>query len=702
MEARVSPNGADSSGSSGVDGPLPNSTRQYEPGAAGIEDHVQFSTSASDTGNSGEKRRSAEEQHRRSFEENAADVQGSIAAAKLQALIFNPRNDVVMRLECMSEKELKNILVIIKLGVFAGIILLCALFVLKFKRNERWFVDHGNIPLLNVVVGAICLATLSGSITHSSWNIRKAIHSDKRWTRRRKYSTVLFFTLPCIQIFSTLAYIVGNSYVLRGNCRWFSGVVIWCGFAQWAIGWGGTFALLAVLGHNSNPAPPLPDGSTIQTEYGLDAMVLDMPVLQYHWPKFAYLAAHITVQLGLCIYLQKNGAGDQAGIFSRHECETGNLNCVMDTVTLTLASVSIVSLVGMLCWWAISIRLAVHNFKRWSYIGHRAGNLNLRFQVRFLSYSVAFFIICCILLWFVKLQSCASFVETWLGFSPLFIVMTVTCVSMAFIYQPKQADPDMALYYVMKQAFSWTEAFKEQKLQLRNAMKPDSEHLQRAPMFCVETAIKLLYFSALCYGYQEEGATSPLNIEVALAMYDLKQHELLREVREDSKVLLAWNHRMMVIAFRGTASIKNVAADLQMWLHVHPREHRKGRRWWRVPMVHAGFHRSWTISGLSEKVLDHVRKCVDSCATPSDKPFQILLTGHSLGGALATMAAVDIAQRVCTAQHPVSISVYTFGAPRTGNHRFAEIYNDLAPDTWSVSAGVGSGLLCDVVVRLHT
>lgn len=31
----------------------------------------------------------------------------------------------------------QNILVIIKLGVFAGIILLCALFVLKFKRVRR-------------------------------------------------------------------------------------------------------------------------------------------------------------------------------------------------------------------------------------------------------------------------------------------------------------------------------------------------------------------------------------------------------------------------------------------------------------------------------------------------------------------------------------------------------------------------------------
>ena len=32
----------------------------------------------------------------------------------------------------------------------------------------------------------------------------------------------------------------------------------------------------------------------------------------------------------------------------------------------------------------------------------------------------------------------------------------------------------------------------------------------------------------------------------------------------------------------------------------------------------------------------------------------------------------------------LSISCYTFGAPRTGNHAFAREYDDLVPDTWGI------------------
>ena len=60
-----------------------------------------------------------------------------------------------------------------------------------------------------------------------------------------------------------------------------------------------------------------------------------------------------------------------------------------------------------------------------------------------------------------------------------------------------------------------------------------------------------------------------------------------------------------------------------------------------------------------------------------------LTTGHSLGGALATLAAVDIRKAIPECAH-LNISCYTFGAPRTGNHAFAYDYNELVPDTWGI------------------
>ena len=57
--------------------------------------------------------------------------------------------------------------------------------------------------------------------------------------------------------------------------------------------------------------------------------------------------------------------------------------------------------------------------------------------------------------------------------------------------------------------------------------------------------------------------------------------------------------------------------------------------------------------------------------------------GHSLGGALATLAGYDIA-RACPGAH---VSCYTFGAPRAGNHACAREFDRVLPDNWSVING---------------
>ncbi|HKV39917.1 MAG TPA: IPT/TIG domain-containing protein, partial [Blastocatellia bacterium] len=51
----------------------------------------------------------------------------------------------------------------------------------------------------------------------------------------------------------------------------------------------------------------------------------------------------------------------------------------------------------------------------------------------------------------------------------------------------------------------------------------------------------------------------------------------------------------------------------------------------------------------------------------------IYITGHSLGGALATMVGLYLATRTC--ERPASYSVYTFAAPTAGLQTFADSYN---------------------------
>ena len=53
-----------------------------------------------------------------------------------------------------------------------------------------------------------------------------------------------------------------------------------------------------------------------------------------------------------------------------------------------------------------------------------------------------------------------------------------------------------------------------------------------------------------------------------MKLYDLTSFELLWERERDTKALMAWNEDTLVLAFRGTASLRNVIADIQArsWL----------------------------------------------------------------------------------------------------------------------------------------
>jgi pimeloyl-ACP methyl ester carboxylesterase len=58
---------------------------------------------------------------------------------------------------------------------------------------------------------------------------------------------------------------------------------------------------------------------------------------------------------------------------------------------------------------------------------------------------------------------------------------------------------------------------------------------------------------------------------------------------------------------------------------------------------------------------------------------KLAVTGHSLGGSIATLAAVDIQTKI----KAVDI-IYTFGSPRTGNLNFSQFFKKLFPQSFRV------------------
>eukprot|EP00775_Hariotina_reticulata_P003437 gene3437-3709_t len=92
-------------------------------------------------------------------------------------------------------------------------------------------------------------------------------------------------------------------------------------------------------------------------------------------------------------------------------------------------------------------------------------------------------------------------------------------------------------------------------------------------------------------------------------------------------------------------------------------------------MVHSGFLSAY--DSIKPKVL----KLVDTLTSDATKerPWQIFVTGHSLGGALATLCAYDLAGRR-------SVTMYTYGAPRVGNKAFAGAFNErLQGRSWRIT-----------------
>ena len=102
----------------------------------------------------------------------------------------------------------------------------------------------------------------------------------------------------------------------------------------------------------------------------------------------------------------------------------------------------------------------------------------------------------------------------------------------------------------------------------------------------------------------------------------------------------------------------------QKYAHFLPRDFRKHQI-----KVHAGFLQQY----------DSCRQLIRDYAIVKQWRFnypEILVTGHSLGGALSVLCALDLACNPI-AENTVRIKVITFGVPRTGNLGFCMLFNKM-------------------------
>jgi predicted lipase len=145
----------------------------------------------------------------------------------------------------------------------------------------------------------------------------------------------------------------------------------------------------------------------------------------------------------------------------------------------------------------------------------------------------------------------------------------------------------------------------------------------------------------------------------ARASADAYQRATISIPETDTHCLIAETPDCFVIAFRGTTSIRNWITDAEF-----------ERNWIATDLqgstcdVHDGFLNAFesALPQLSKFLGGSPVMKIQNC-----KP--LFITGHSLGGALAILAALEL-QR---AGFQVA-QVYTFGQPRVGNTAFKRLY----------------------------
>ncbi|XP_074558925.1 uncharacterized protein LOC141814866 isoform X3 [Curcuma longa] len=143
--------------------------------------------------------------------------------------------------------------------------------------------------------------------------------------------------------------------------------------------------------------------------------------------------------------------------------------------------------------------------------------------------------------------------------------------------------------------------------------------------------------------------------------------------------------KRLVVAFRGTeqSKWKDLRTDL-MLLPVGLNPERLSGDFKQEVQVHSGFLSAY--DSVKNRIMMLIKLSIGS--EPEDDlsvpTWQVYVTGHSLGGALATLLALELSLSQMAKLGKISVTMYNFGSPRVGNRRFAELYNKKVKDSWRV------------------
>lgn len=177
-------------------------------------------------------------------------------------------------------------------------------------------------------------------------------------------------------------------------------------------------------------------------------------------------------------------------------------------------------------------------------------------------------------------------------------------------------------------------------------------HERRTP----ENAYLMMAASHLAYRFL------PGKRERILKNWGFSHVQLFDDSSTSTNGFWAEQNEFVLLVFRGTQEPTDILTDVDVVLEPSPSE-------WKIS---GRTHRGFTSGALS------VRKYAKTAAIYAQKINKpLLLTGHSLGGAIAALTAVELERN----QLPVH-TVWSFGAPKMGDTDFTRSVQRMLGDRW--------------------
>ncbi|PRP86593.1 hypothetical protein PROFUN_05231 [Planoprotostelium fungivorum] len=215
-------------------------------------------------------------------------------------------------------------------------------------------------------------------------------------------------------------------------------------------------------------------------------------------------------------------------------------------------------------------------------------------------------------------------------------------------------------------------------------MIPNIQALDNSSPYSEELAKKLLTYSTVSYCMNE----SLVQSWTCGACYEdlyFCNRSIIEDTNTDTFAYIGSTRfsgkHSIVMAFRGTLpqDLKNLLVDIKiaptMTDHIAPGSY-----------VHSGFWEAWNGLKVSLKhqlsTLMAYYKESSSCDPLFPEYPEMYFTGHSLGGALATLAIADLVAEGFINKSQHGIHLYTFGSPRVGDETFAHAVEDMLTGSW--------------------